>query len=116
MVRWLNKIFKIKPQQLTARLNIYPQQNEKKIKIFWSNLTDIPLKNFGKSYIKPNNKHYRKNILYHGTIRIEIPKSINIKHQIYGWTRAVLQDIEPHVKLIQNKWERKTNSKKAINL
>ena len=32
MVKWLDKIFKIPPSQLTARLNIYPQQNEKKIK------------------------------------------------------------------------------------
>jgi transcriptional regulator with XRE-family HTH domain len=38
------------------RLNIYSQQDENDIKNFWSDLTGIPMTNFGKTYIKPANR------------------------------------------------------------
>jgi hypothetical protein len=69
MVRWLKRVFGISPNFLKAWLNIYPQQNELELKQFWSQLTGIPLENFGKSYIKPPNKNYKKNTLYYGTIK-----------------------------------------------
>ena len=61
MVNWFDKVFDVKPNNLKAWLNIYPQQDDKEIKKFWSELTGIPLDDFGKSFIKPANKNYRKN-------------------------------------------------------
>lgn len=103
MVRWIEKIFKIPAENLKARLNIYPQQNELKIKKFWSDLISIPVKNFGKSYIKPISKGYKKNNLYYGTIRIEIPKSVNIGYRIFGWIKATIKNLEPRILLVQRK-------------
>ena len=116
MVRWIENVLKIPTKELKARLNIYPQQNEKKIKKFWSDLTDIPIKNFGKSYVKPLSKNYKKNNLYYGTIRVEIKKSVNIRYRIFGWIKAVLKGIDPKVEIIQKKWQSLKKTPRPVNL
>ena len=116
MVYWIGKIFNIPAKNLKMRLNIYPQQNESKIKKFWSELTGIPIKNFGKSYIKPFSKAYKKNNLYYGTARIEIPKSTDIRYRIFGWIKATLKQIETNVKLKQRKWESLKKTPRPVNL
>jgi len=115
-VNWLNKIFGISPGSLKAKLNIYPQQNERHIKQFWSELTNIPLKNFGKSYVKPLSKNYKTNNLYYGTMRIEVPKSTNLRHRVYGWTEALLDDIAPKTSLVQTKWQKLRAVARPVNL
>lgn len=116
MVKWLKKVFNIHPGTLKAWLNIYPQQNETEIKKFWSELTGITLNNFGKSYVKPLSSGYKKNNLYYGTIRVEVPKSTDMKHRIFGWVKAVLIDIELETKTVQRKWQRLTGTERPINL
>lgn len=116
MVHWVGEIFKMPPQILKARLNIYPQQNELKIKKFWSNLTDIPLENFGKTYIKPLSKGYKKNNLYYGTIKLYVPKSTDRRHRVFGWINAVLKDIDPKVKFIERKWRSLIKTPRPVNL
>ena len=74
------------------------------IKKFWSDITGIPLDRFGKSFIKPSNKGYKKNNLYYGTIKVRVPKGTDMKHKIFGWIMATLQEITPKVKLKQRKW------------
>lgn len=90
MVRWIQDILGIPPKSLQAHLNIYPQQNENKIKQFWSQKTGIPLRNFGKSFVKPMSTGYKKNILYNGTIRIRVPRGTDYRHRIFGWIKKVL--------------------------
>lgn len=116
MVKWVEKVVGVIPVKLKARLNIYPQQNDKKIKQFWSDLTGIPVSNFGKSYIKPLNKNYKKNNLYYGTIRIEMPKGTDVKHRVFGWVQAALQDIKPRVILTQRKWTVLQQASRPVNV
>jgi len=116
MVRWFEKIFYIKPKNLRASLNIYSQQNENQIKKFWSQLTNIPLKNFGKSYIKPLNKNYKKNNLYYGTIKLRAIKGTDLRYRSFGWVNAVLKNIEPKIQLTQNKWRSLKENKRPVNL
>lgn len=115
-VRWLNKIFNISAKDLKMRLNIYPQQQETKIKEFWSELTGIPVENFGKSFIKPPNKFFKKNNLYYGTARIEVPKSVDKKHKIHGWIQKALEDIHPEINLIERKWASLKEVKRPVNI
>lgn len=105
-VKWFNKIFGVPPQNLKARLNIYPQQNENDIKRFWSDITGIPNKNFGKSFIKPANKGYKKNNLYYGTIKVRVMKGTDMRYKVFGWLQAALQDVTSKVELTQKKWVR----------
>ena len=103
MVKWVEKIFNISPANLSACLNIHQNQNDKAIKSFWSDLLSIPLASFGKSYIKPDSKGYKQNELYWGTIKVSIPKSTNLKFEMFGWLEEALSDIRKHVELIRQK-------------
>jgi len=116
MVRWFERIFSIPASQLKAKLNIYPQQNEKKIKEFWSQLTNIPIENFGKTYTKPKNKEYKKNNLYYGTIRILVPKGTDMRHRTFGWIKAALKNLEPQIDLVQKEWKSLKEIVRPINL
>ena len=104
MVQWFHKTFGVSPQSFKVHLNIYPQQNETHIKQFWSNLTGIPLSNFGKSFIKPLNKGYKKNNLYYGTIKVRVPKGTDMKLKIFGWIQGALQELAPKIESTQRKW------------
>ncbi|OGI95075.1 hypothetical protein A2917_01715 [Candidatus Nomurabacteria bacterium RIFCSPLOWO2_01_FULL_42_17] len=115
-VKWLKKIFNIQPNILKVRLNIYPQQSEKLIRKFWSELTNIPMSNFGKSYIKPLSNNYKKNNLYYGTVRIEVPKSTNYRYMVYAWRQRVIEGIAPNIKLVEKRWEKLRKFVKPVNM
>lgn len=116
MTKWIEKILAISPGDLRARLNIYPQQNEQAIKEFWSQLTGIPIENFGKSFVKPPNKGYKKNNLYYGTIKIEVPKGTDMRHRVFGWVKAVLKDVAPRTELVQKEWKSLREVQRPVNL
>lgn len=104
MVQWFHTTFGVAPKTLKVHLNMYPQQNELDIKRFWSSLTGIPLNNFGKSFIKPPNKNYKKNNLYYGTIKVRVPKGTDMKLKTFGWIQGALQDLAPKIESTQRKW------------
>ena len=116
MVGWFKKIFGVAPQNLKAQLNIYPQQNELQLKQFWSQFTGIPLENFGKSFVKPVNKSYKKNNLYYGTIEVRVSKGTNMRHKVFGWIKAVLKDIDPQIELVQKEWKSLKEVPRPVNL
>ncbi len=116
MVNWVERIFGTPAKSLRARLNIYPQQNEHSIKKFWSRLTGIPLENFGKSYVKPFSTGYKKNNLYYGTMRLEVPKSVDMRHHIFGWVRAVMETFDSTVHPIQREWISLKKVARPVNL
>ena len=116
MVHWLKTTFDIEPSYLKIHLNMYSQQDESDLKKFWSYLTKIPLKNFGKSFIKPTNKNYKKNNLYYGTVQIYVPRSTDKKHRVFGWIQAVLQNTESQVELAEQKWVSLKKISRPINL
>jgi len=116
MVRWLEKVFEIHPSTLKAWLNIYPQQNDEDVKKFWSRLTDIPVGNFGKSFVKPANKSFKKNNLYYGTIRIRIPRGTDLRHRIFGWVKCALKDLDYQIDLTQKEWKQLREVSRPVNL
>ena len=116
MVNWIEKILGFKSSVLKAYLNIYPQQNDKSLKQFWSELTGIPVERFGKSHVKSFSKGYKKNNLYYGTIRIEVPKGSNLVHRVYGWTQAVLKTVNSRVGEAERRWIKLTKVVRPVNL
>lgn len=116
MVHWIQREFKIAPRELKAWLNMYPQQNDADIKSFWSGLTGIPLSRFGKSFVKPLSKGYKKNNLYYGTIKIRVPKSSDMRHRVYGWIQTVLHEHDAELARLQKKWIRLTTVEKPANM
>ena len=70
-IEWLSK-FGIVPENLKIKLHIYSDQNEKELKIFWSNTTGIPITNYYKSYQKTassKSKNY-KGMFAYGTCSV----------------------------------------------
>jgi len=116
MIRWLKKVFGISPKNLKAWLNIYPQQNDLELKQFWSQLTGIPFENFGKSFIKPPNKNYKKNTLYYGTIRVKVHKGTDLRYRVFGLIKTVLKDIAPEVELKQKEWKSLKETSRPANI
>jgi hypothetical protein len=116
MVKWFETIFKINPKTLKAYLNIYSQQNESDLKKFWSDLCKIPIENFGKSFIKPGNKSYKKNNLYYGTIKIHVPKSTDMRIKVFGWIQKTLESINADIEKVQKKWGHLKKVTRSANL
>src|SRR3989344_889517 len=104
MTQWFCNIFKVTTNQMKAHLNIYSQQNDSKLKKFWSDITGIPLKNFGKTFIKPLNKNYKKNNLYYGTIKVRVSKGTDFRHRVFGWINTILKDVKISVEITERKW------------
>ncbi|EKD62724.1 MAG: hypothetical protein ACD_52C00077G0001 [uncultured bacterium] len=61
--------FKLDERKFRAMLHLHDYHNEKKIMIFWSDLTQIPISQFSKSYKKPHTGK-RKREGYPGSTRI----------------------------------------------
>ncbi|MBI4086291.1 MAG: hypothetical protein HY433_03590 [Candidatus Liptonbacteria bacterium] len=92
-VAWFKEICGVPPSQLKAYLHIHYGNDEKKIIKFWSQLTNIPLKNFGKTFIKPKGTGHRTNILPNGIIRIGVtgPGTSDLRHKIFSWAEKIYE-------------------------
>jgi len=116
MVRWFEEVFSVSAKNLKIHMNIYSQQDENQLKGFWSELLGIPLENFGKSFLKPSGKGFKKNTLYYGTVKVRVPKGTDMKHRVFGWIQGALQDIIPLVESKQKKWIAIKKDREPVNL
>jgi len=94
MIRWFDTYWSVDSQHMSLHMHLHSGQDERKEKLYWSKITGIPLRNFQKSFIKPEGSGYRKNILYHGTIKIcaKCPGSSYILKSILGAIAAFVED------------------------
>ncbi len=117
MICWFKKMFGVPPSMLKAHLNIYSQQNEKEVTQFWSEITGIPIGNFGKTFIKPTNKGFKKNNLYYGTIKVYVPRGTDMRHKTLAWIQAALQDAIPAIESKILRWSHlKTIERPPVNI
>lgn len=84
MMRWFRKICKVKKERIRIALHIHDLLSNKKAEKYWSKITNIPLTQFHKTYIKPTSLGHRRNILYNGTCVIRISDK-NLFRKIKGW-------------------------------
>lgn len=116
MVRWFAKTFEVNPKTFKAKLNIHSQQSDNDLKGFWSDLCGIPVDRFGKSYIKPSSKNVKKNNLYYGTIQVTVPKSSDMKWQVFGWLEGALASQSKAVGKYVRQWGHLQAVERPINL
>lgn len=93
MIKWFKKYLEIGTDRIKVYLHIHNNDNDLKIKKYWSKLTDIPLQNFGKSFVKAPGTGHRKNILRYGIIRIQITgKGVeDLRHRIIAWIDQIYE-------------------------
>lgn len=89
MMEWFRRYCCVDNSRFKPRLNLHSGQDEDEIKEFWSNVIKLPKEQFGKSYIKKEGTGHRKNILYKGTLQINICSS-DLLHKILGWIEGVI--------------------------
>ena len=87
-MKWFRKICQIPNERFRAHLHLHTGLDEEKAKNYWSKITKIPLKQFGKTYFKKEGTGHRKNILYNGTIRIRFG-SEDLRHKIFSWIEEI---------------------------
>ena len=116
MVHWFERTFGVNRKTFKAKLNIYSQQNDADLKLFWSDVCGIPLHRFGKSYIKPTSKGVKKNNLYYGTIQINIPKSSDMRWRVFGWIDGALSNQSKEISKHLKHWGRLQLVERPVNL
>lgn len=92
MMKWFRKFLVVPEKKYRAYLYLHSNLSERKAKQFWSKITNIPLKNFGKTYIIKNDKNrLRKTRHQYGVLRINISDVKKIR-LLKGWITGVLGD------------------------
>lgn len=94
MTDWFMIFAKVPMEKLRGAIWLHEGLSEKKSKKFWSNLINLPLNQFHKTYIarvRSNSKKIRKNIHQYGVFQIRFSDSA-IHRKIMGWISAVFDD------------------------
>lgn len=93
MMAWFRTALHISEDRFTASIHYHEGQNEDNIKLFWSELTGIPLSHFNKSFKKPPGTGHRTHYLQWGVFRVRIRRSADLYHQIAGWKDGLIKNI-----------------------
>ncbi len=96
MVNWFREFCEVSNSRYRGQVWIHENQNEKIAREFWSEVTDIPVSQFKKSYIvknKKDSKKVRKNKHPYGVFSIRI-SSASTQRRILGWMAGVLKGFE----------------------
>lgn len=88
MMDWFREVCKVPEEKFKLYMHLHSGQNELERKKFWAEITGIPFPQFGKSYVKKEGSGHRKNILYNGTLSINVCDR-NLLHKILGWIEGV---------------------------
>lgn len=92
MVDWFKEFLLVDNKDIKASLWLHKQLSEPRAITYWSNLTKIPRKNFGKTYFAENKIHSNKKrtiVHNYGVIKIRV-YSIEKLIKIKGWISGVL--------------------------
>jgi len=54
---------------------------------------------------KPENKNYKKNTLYYGTIKIRILKGTDLRYRVLGWIAAILKQQNFNIDPVEQRWQ-----------
>ena len=89
IVEWLKEFCKVPKEKFRGSLYLHDNLDEKKAKRFWSKLTNIPLRQFTKTYVVKNNPNrLRKTKHPYGVFRITVSNA-NLHRKIMGWIEGI---------------------------
>lgn len=87
---WLREFCNVPEKKFRLNLYIHDNLNEKEAKRYWAKLINIPIDQFGKSYIVRNNPaRLRKSKHINGILRITVSNT-NLHRKIMGWISGLL--------------------------
>lgn len=92
MMKWFRTMCDVSEKKFRIALHIHELHHRKNIEKYWSKITNIPLTQFHKTFIKPTSLKHRKNRLYNGTCAIRI-NDVNLFRKIKGWKIGFLEKL-----------------------
>lgn len=98
IIRWFLKVIGLRTENITIRLHLYPDSDEKGSLLFWSRTTNIPLSQFQKTQVdrRSDKKLKKAGKLPHGTAHVTIRSlgekqfGVFLARRILGWSDVVL--------------------------
>lgn len=90
MMRWFREICDVPEKKFRIALHIHEILSRKNAEKYWSEVTNIPLSQFQKTFVKPTSLGQRKNILYNGTCVICVYDK-NLFRRMQGWKAGFLK-------------------------
>lgn len=104
-IEWFKKICGLDVKNFTLAIHLYPDNDIEKTLNYWSQKTNIPIKQFGKTYIdRRNNKSKRnKKKLPYGTALLTIKSNgkkefgVMLHRRIQGWISSSIEQINAGV-------------------
>lgn len=81
---WFRLVCRVPEDKFRVSIYYHYNQNEEKIKRYWSRISGVPLAQFNRSIFKREGTGHRRRILYRGTCKIRIADR-NLFHRIMAW-------------------------------
>jgi len=95
MVNWLKQFCHLNDSEIKCSLWLHDNLSDIKAKKYWSKLTNIPLTQFGKTYIaknKVNSPKIRKNLHQYGIIKLRVYNAKKLR-LIKGWIEGIFSNL-----------------------
>lgn len=92
-IAWSRTYLDRGPEAMTCHLHLHSGQTERDEISYWSRVTGIDERNFGRSFIKPTGTGHRKRILYHGVATVAPRRSTDLLHTVLGWIDGYVETI-----------------------
>jgi hypothetical protein len=89
----------VERDRLICQLHIHESADVEAAERFWMEATGVPAEQFRRPTLKRHNpKTIRKNTgeLYHGCLRIEVRRSMELYRRIEGWATAAMASSQDH--------------------
>ncbi len=83
-MRWAS-VYHSQPAEFRARLNIHANNDESSARRWWSAELGIDLKDFTKTFVKPDGTGHRKNHLPNGVCAVRLRRSADAFHRTIAW-------------------------------
>lgn len=98
-VKWFKETCGLSRENFRIRLHLYPDNNIKKCIQFWSDISEIPINQFQKTYIdiRKNKKMFKRGKLPYGTAHLSVRSNgkkefgVFFSRKINGWIKEVLK-------------------------
>lgn len=83
-IRWFEEVFALKIDNFSLTIHLYPDNNIEEALTFWSNITGIPRRYFGKPHIDTRVKKQKKHgMLPYGTAHLYTRARGNVRHGVF---------------------------------
>jgi len=90
MVRWLEEFLHVERSRMKLYLYLHEGLNEDTAKQFWSNMLDIPITRFGKTYrASATRARLRKVRHVYGVLRVGVSNRL-LHRRLMGWVSGIL--------------------------